>query len=82
MEDNYSKLANAVIIQAVKDYRGAYSKMLMHPGSKTDKDEVIRQEKFFLSEWFTALTDVDGRKLLQKIQMMEQKKFEKRRKAQ
>jgi hypothetical protein len=79
MEENYSRLANAVIVQAVKDYRTAYSRMLRHPENGAERNEVIGQEKFFLSEWFAALTDVDGRKLLKQIQMMEQKKFDRRR---
>ena len=60
IEEAYETLANAVVLQAVKDYR--YAK-------KHSSGEGLKEiEKFFLSEWFIELTDVDGSIVLEKLQ--------------
>ncbi len=66
--DPYEKLANAIIMQAVKDYRAAKKKLKKRPTNKDAELMVIDTEKFFRSDWFTALTDVDGEVLLRKLQ--------------
>ena len=48
-DKNYEDLANAIIIQAVKDYRGTQSPQV--------RNEIKR---FFKSQWFSMLTNVDG----------------------
>lgn len=68
--DCYERLANAVIIQAVKDYRKAYRKYKKGSGH-TAESEIAALERFFRSEWFAGLTDVDGKALLSQIQEME-----------
>ena len=52
-DKNYEDLANAIIIQAVKDYRGTQSPQV--------RNEIKR---FFKSQWFSMLTNVDGDKLI------------------
>lgn len=48
----YHALINAIILQAVKDYRTALD---------DENTSGIREcERFFRSDWFTFLTDVDG----------------------
>ena len=59
---NYENLANAIILQAVKDYRMALKCMKANP----DKDEI---ERFFRSQWFTVLTSVDGEMLIRSLTM-------------
>lgn len=68
MIDPYEKLANAIIMQAVKDYRAAKKKLKKQPTNKDAELMVLDTEKFFRSDWFTALTNVDGRVLLRKLQ--------------
>lgn len=66
---NYENLANAIILQAVKDYCVALKSLKANPRNRTamtDKDEVGR---FFRSGWFTVLTSVDGEMLLRSLQM-------------
>ena len=46
--DPYQALANAIIEQAVKDYR-----------MTDDPDDLAELEKFFRSGWFGVLTKVD-----------------------
>lgn len=69
MED----LSNAIILQAVKDYRSALA-----GGSVNGRDSksVIEEcERFFQSEWFNSLTNVDGMIIISNIR----KEFEKRK---
>ena len=68
MIDPYEKLANAIIMQAVKDYRAANKKLKKQPTNKDAELMVLDTEKFFRSDWFTALTDVDGAVILRKLQ--------------
>lgn len=66
---NYEKLANAIILQAVDDYRVALKSIRANPKSHvalSDKKEI---ERFFRSEWFTVLTGIDGDLLMKKLQM-------------
>lgn len=59
MMDGYKELANAIILQAAKDYR----KALKHD-ERGRKREI---EKFFRSEWFSILTNISGEMLIQKL---------------
>ncbi len=66
--ENYLDLANAIIVQAVKDYRGAMSVIKRYPRNAAAKRIKKETEEFFLSEWFRNLTNVDGARLLKKLQ--------------
>ena len=66
---NYENLANAIILQAVKDYRMALKSLKANPRNRTamaDKDEI---ERFFRSDWFSVLTSVGGEMLIRSLQM-------------
>ncbi len=66
---DYENLANAIILQAVKDYRVALKCLKANPRNRTaaaDKGEI---ERFFRSQWFTMLTSVDGEMLIRSLQM-------------
>ena len=59
MEDPYRNLANAIIIRAVKDYRKANRQLvrsIYHEHAQFTKKEC---EKFFRSNWFRDLTDIE-----------------------
>ncbi len=73
--DCYEKLTNAIIIQAVKDFRIAYRRMLRDPESREAAGEVARQSRFFVSDWYATLTDLDGSMLINKIMETEKQKF-------
>lgn len=68
MIENYEKLANDIILQAVKDYRAAKKKLKKQPTNKDAEITIKDTERFFRSDWFTALTDVDGALILRKLQ--------------
>jgi len=66
---NYENFANAIILQAVKDYRMALKCLKANPKNRTaraDKDEI---DRFFRSQWFKVLTSVDGEMLIRSLCM-------------
>ena len=66
---NYENFANAIILQAVKDYRMALKCLKSNPKNRTaraDKDEI---DRFFRSQWFMVLTSVDGEMLIRSLNM-------------
>ena len=62
-DKNYELLADAIVIQAVKDYRGAKSQAV--------RNEV---EDFFLSDWFFCLTNANGHRLIRKLEQEQNEK--------
>lgn len=65
--DFYTDLANAIIIQAVKDYRNALKTLKRYPRYELAKAVVAEVEEFFRSEWYRTLTSVDADMLMTKI---------------
>lgn len=66
--DPYENLANAIILQAVKDYRQARHKLKKRPKNEAARETITECESFFRSDWFTTLTAVDGEALLKRLQ--------------
>lgn len=52
----YEELANAIVLQAVKDYR-----------LNEDKRELASIERFFRSAWFSTLTSINPDLLISKL---------------
>ena len=66
-EDPYTGLANAIILQAVKDYRDAIKKLSR---GRVNKDAEIKKQdilNFFRSDWFGVLTEIDPEMLIRKL---------------
>ena len=66
--DGWSELAEAIILQAVKDYRDTNTQLLEKPKDSTLLSQRAELEEFFLSSWFAVLTNLDGERLLQRLQ--------------
>ena len=66
--DEWSDLAEAIILKAVDDYRHTSKRLLAKPNDDRLKLQKAEIERFFLSSWFQTLTDLDGKMLLQKLQ--------------
>ena len=64
MDDPYRTLANAIIVQAARDYRKALRQLRRNPRYETARNEKNDVERFFHSEWFHYLTNVDPDYLL------------------
>lgn len=65
--DPYESLANAIILQAVKDYRAAARKLKRNPRNHLAQDEIESIERFFRSDWYASLTEVGGGMLIEKL---------------
>jgi hypothetical protein len=61
-EKGLENLANGIIIQAVTDYRKALRGFSSN--SKSSSAIAAECERFFRSEWFSVLTNVDGEYLI------------------
>ena len=57
--NGYEELANAIVLQAVNDYRFA--------SKKKESAKQVALVQFFRSKWFAVLTNIDGRLLEQKL---------------
>ena len=65
--DPYQELANAIVVMAAKDYRHALRIQYRNPDSQTARIKIDEIERFFRSEWYRLLTDVDGEMLIKKL---------------
>jgi hypothetical protein len=69
-------LINEIIMQAVKDYRKALNRKERPKGKSTEEKQSFRMaaiariqevERFFRSQWFGMLVDMDGEALITKL---------------
>lgn len=67
-EDPYETLGNAIILQAVKDYRVALKRIKHNPKNRIAIDEALTIEKFFRGPLFGVITNVDPEFLIGKLQ--------------
>lgn len=69
--NNIEHLNNAVVLQAVQDYRHARKTLASERATNYARakaiDDIKSIEKFFLSEDLTRFTEVDGAYLLRKL---------------
>ena len=65
--DPYQELANAIVMQAVKDYRIALLHSKKRPDNNGYKIEVASLERFFHSGWFGELTSLDAEYLIRRV---------------
>ena len=66
--DIYEKLANEIILQAVKDYRDALKSLQRNQTYWKAQGIKAECERFFYSDWFQTLTSLDGRLLVRNLQ--------------
>ena len=65
--DPYERLANAVVKQAVDDWRLAVKKLKRRKRNQEAQRIKEDAEEFFLSERFKSFTSLDGKTLLRKL---------------
>ena len=65
--DGYQALANAIVKQAATDYMTAIKHLKKHPASRAAMEEAMRIEGFFHSDWYEALTAIDGNYLMNRL---------------
>ena len=64
----YEDLANAIILQAVKDYRMALKSLKANSRNRAAQADKAEIERFFRSQWYSALIDVNGEMLIRSLQ--------------
>lgn len=65
--DGYERLANAIIHLAAQDYMRALRSLKRNPNSRTARQIADDNERFFRSDWYSALTSVDGDYLIRRM---------------
>ncbi len=63
----YRDLADAIILQAVTDYRRAHWKLRLCNHHVEALETKAECERFFRSTWFSTLCDLDGEQLLRDL---------------
>lgn len=61
--DGYQLLANAIVLQAVNEYREA-----LRQNDTAAKWKKVSLRRFFRSDWFELLTNIDGELLMERLQ--------------
>lgn len=70
-DDCYTRLASAIVMQAVKDYRSSKKKLSKGRVNHSASDMKEQCEHFFLSGWFETLSGLDGKMILDKLEKEE-----------
>jgi hypothetical protein len=63
----FEELANAIILQAAKDYRKALKQISQSPNDIIALSKKQDIERFFRSRWFEVLTSIDPEMLIRKL---------------
>ena len=67
MNDTYERLSNAIVLQAVKDYRNALKRLKKHPQNEKALNTKREVERFFRSDLYASLTTVNPEMLITKL---------------
>lgn len=63
----WQELGNAIVLQAVKDYKAAQRALRKKPDSKSAKAMIRECDQFFRSSWYEMLTDIEPDCLLRNV---------------
>ena len=78
--DCYQNLANAIVLQAVKDYKAVLRRLMRNPRNQDAQREKKRLERFFFSQGYGVLTDLDPHRLISGVMKQVRIKEDERRK--
>ena len=78
--DCYQNLANAIVLQAVRDYEAVLRRLMRNPRNQDAQREKKRLERFFFSQWYGVLTDLDQHRLISGVMKQVRIKEDERRK--
>ena len=74
IDDGWQALAEAIVLQAVKDYRKLRSYLKNNPEDERANRHLAALAEFFRSDWFEDLCDLDGRELLRRLRAERQRR--------
>lgn len=63
----YERLANAIVLRAVDDYRDALKRLAGFPHDRDSNRTKAEIERFFRSGWFSTLTSLAPEMLIEKL---------------
>ena len=63
----WEELANAIVMEVVRDYRSALKRLKKHPDDGYALKMKRSCEKFFLSQRFDLFTRIDGKALMESL---------------
>ena len=78
--DCYQNLANAIVLQAVRDYEAVLRRLMRNPRNQDAQREKKRLERFFFSQWYGVLTDLDPNRMISGVMKQVRIKEDERRK--
>lgn len=67
MDTIYQDFANAIVMQAIKDYRKALHQLTRNPRHAAALMRKLEIPQFFRSDWYTRLTNVDPETLITRL---------------
>lgn len=67
MIEPYERIANAIVLYTVSNYRRALRYLKINPQSQATQIEKESLEHFFHSDWYHILTNVDSELLIKKL---------------
>lgn len=68
LDDNgVNNLVCGIVKKAVDDWKNAQKRLRKNPAAKQAEWIIIDCEKFFLSDYFTNLTGMDGEEFLERL---------------
>lgn len=67
-QTNYQNLANAVVIQAARDYRKAVMKLKKYPKNDDALRTKAELEEFFYSDWYSTLININPNYLIMQLE--------------
>ena len=77
----YKNLANAIVLQAFKDYKRTLWKLSQEPYDLVAVGNKKKLEHFFDSNWYRLLTDVDAAILVGEAKRQVEGRYEKQQRA-
>ena len=72
--NGYEELANAIVLQAARDYREALSILSLRSWDRAASADLEELEEFFRSRWFATLTKVDGEYLIARLRAEQERR--------
>ena len=72
----HEQLANAIILQAVRDFRVSYSAIKKNPNDLEAQNMLREVRAFFRGGWICVLTKLDGAGLLDSIEREMEQEYE------
>ena len=63
----YKEFANAIVLQAVQDYREALKRLKRNPNDRQGLSDKAEIESFFHSGWYGLLTKLNPDMLIRKL---------------